>query len=698
MRSSRPLQPCRILRRLAKTNPPSPRKTRLFVYSLGLLFNRPLRRFAQAHGAQVTTGLPLRRDDMVAVWGRGAVSYRGRFVARRFKRPLLTLEDGFLRSVLPGRSGAAPIGMVFDRTGVYFDTAHPNALALALDEQARMSNRDFQDADRALAMMKAFDLSKYNDHVDPIPPALHGPFALVIDQVRGDAAIAGAGATEDDFSRMLDDALAENQDLPIVIKGHPETKRGQRRGYLDGVAHARVHVFTDRVSPWALFKHATHVYTVSSLMGAEAIFAGHRPKCYGRAFYTERGLTDDRFEGATQKPQCAKAALFHAAYDHYTRYCDPNTGAACTAEQAMFILAALKRHHQLPQSMLFCHMRLWKRPFVRRYFRGRLAGFAPDWTKALESAENGNCALAAWASHLNRQDRARAEARNIKTCALEDGFLRSGGLGAALVRPFSLCLDWTGIYYDPTHPSDCETHIAAAEALDPVLIDRARRLRERLVAAGATKYNLKPRDALPPFPKDKQVVLIPEQVADDASIRLGTTAVNSNEALISQVREDFPDAYLVVKRHPDVMAGLRDGTREGALEKVDCVTGQVDLSDLIATCDHVATMTSLLGFEALIRGKPVTCYGVPFYAGWGLTDDRGAVPARRKARPSLDQLVHAVLIDYPLYWDPITGAPCPPETILDRIETGALGRPGGPLNRVLSKLQGALISLGPFWR
>jgi capsular polysaccharide export protein len=114
-------------------------------------------------------------------------------------------------------------------------------------------------------------------------------------------------------------------------------------------------------------------------------------------------------------------------------------------------------------------------------------------------------------------------------------------------------------------------------------------------------------------------------------------------------------------------------------------------------------MTSLLGFEALLRGKPVTCLGAPFYAGWGLTRDLGPVPARRRQaadghplpRPSLDQLVHAALIAYPRYFDPESGRPCPPEVALERLAAGRIA-PRGLALRLLAKAQGALAS--PSWR
>ena len=108
-------------------------------------------------------------------------------------------------------------------------------------------------------------------------------------------------------------------------------------------------------------------------------------------------------------------------------------------------------------------------------------------------------------------------------------------------------------------------------------------------------------------------------------------------------------------------------------------------------------MTSLLGFEALLRGKKVTCLGVPFYAGWGLTDDRAMPVTRRVATPTLAQLAHAVLIDYPRYFDPKTGLPCPVEVIVNRLATGDIPK-RGPFNRTTAKLQGLFASYAHLWR
>lgn len=109
-------------------------------------------------------------------------------------------------------------------------------------------------------------------------------------------------------------------------------------------------------------------------------------------------------------------------------------------------------------------------------------------------------------------------------------------------------------------------------------------------------------------------------------------------------------------------------------------------------------MTSLLGFEALLRKVPVTTLGVPFYAGWGLTTDLARIPPRRRARPTLSGLVHASLIDYPRYVHPVTGAPCPVEPVVAWLADSDTHHPRGVANRLLSKLQGVFAGKAHLWR
>jgi capsular polysaccharide export protein len=114
----------------------------------------------------------------------------------------------------------------------------------------------------------------------------------------------------------------------------------------------------------------------------------------------------------------------------------------------------------------------------------------------------------------------------------------------------------------------------------------------------------------------------------------------------------------------------------------------------LALAGEVWTMTSGLGFEALLRGVPVTCAGLPWYGGWGLTTDLAPAPARREARPTVAGLAHAALIGWPRWRDPVSGLICAPEVAVDRL---ARGEVPPPPHRLAAKVQGWLAGLG-LWR
>lgn len=256
--------------------------------------------------------------------------------------------------------------------------------------------------------------------------------------------------------------------------------------------------------------------------------------------------------------------------------------------------------------------------------------------------------------------------QDVRQLRVEDGFLRSVGLGADLVRPISWVLDSRGIYYDATRPSDLE-HLLLTEECTPELLQRASRLCNRIVEDGLTKYNVGAEGWERPA-NLARVILVPGQVETDASIRFGTPGIRTNMGLLRAVREANPEAYVVYKPHPDVVAGLRaKGQREDeALCWCDEVITDVAMGDLLLLVDEVHVLTSLTGFEALLRGKTVVCYGQPFYAGWGLTRDIMPLDRRDRSR-SLDELIAGVLILYPRYLSRTTGQLTTPEQALDEL-------------------------------
>lgn len=642
----------------------------LGVWSLSFLTSPALRRITSSAGFALRPGF----GDAIGVWGCGRPAVRGRIAAKLSGKPLVSLEDGFLRSVLPGR-GQPVVSMIADDLGIYFNAAR----ASRLDHLIQAAG-DNSEAVSAMAAIRATRLSKYNHAADmQAPPKGH---VLVIDQTLGDASIRFGNASRDSFGRMLDAARSEHPNAEIIIKTHPEATTGAKKGYFSAAdADDRTRVLTDSVNPWDLLEGAAAVFTVTSQMGMEALMAGAPVRCFGMPFYAGWGATRD--EIAPPDHRGAKrdvASIFRAAYLEYPIYLDPWREQRTDFWAAIEALQSLRASHRLTTDRsVATGMRLWKRGHVRA-FLGPKTRFEDDPNKAQALAKRLDGRVVGWG------DKAPENAWRM-----EDGFLRSTGLGAELTPPLSLSLDDEGVYFDPTQPSRLERLIGTAPT-DVKSLLRAEALCARIVELGLTKYNLTGQS--PPPPDGARVILVPGQVEDDASILKGAGEIRTNATLLSAVRLAAPDAHIIYKPHPDVEAGLRIGAASGA--EADRVASNEPAAALLAQADEVWTMTSTMGFEALMRGKMVVCFGAPFYAGWGLTADRGETPARRVARPSLAQLVHACLIDYPLYRDPVSGLPCSPEVVVDRLASGEWR--AGPGIRVLSKLQGLFASYAGLWR
>jgi capsular polysaccharide export protein len=275
--------------------------------------------------------------------------------------------------------------------------------------------------------------------------------------------------------------------------------------------------------------------------------------------------------------------------------------------------------------------------------------------------------IALWRAKTPPTLLAELERKRSILIEVEDGFLRSRGLGADCIPPLSITVDRLGAHFDPAQPSELEMLLQDGE-FDDALLERAQELRRLIVEAGIGKYDRGTVALARPAGKRRHI-LVPGQVEDDRAVKAGGCGLTSNLELLQRVRERASDAYIIYRPHPDVLAGHRRGAiADGTcLRYADTIIGELPISSLIDMIDEVHVNTSLAGFEALMRGKSVTTYGVPFYAGWGLTEDLGPVPARRTARRSLDELVAATLLLYPRYLDPVTGLPCPAEVVVQRL-------------------------------
>ncbi|AJD42387.1 capsule polysaccharide biosynthesis/export KpsC-like protein [Rhizobium gallicum bv. gallicum R602sp] len=246
---------------------------------------------------------------------------------------------------------------------------------------------------------------------------------------------------------------------------------------------------------------------------------------------------------------------------------------------------------------------------------------------------------------------------NIPFHYVEDGFIRSVSLGALQIPPMSLAFDRQDMYFNANGPTDLEAILSTFDFDGNAdLMRRAQALIEQLLSAGLSKYNSSADAQIEEIygPKTRKRILVIGQVERDASIAYGSREKHSNNDLVRLAYRENPGAQIIYKPHPEVLQGTAEAMSDPNSVRGICTVLEQDISlaSSFRTIDHVYTITSLAGFEALLRGLKVTTLGCPFYSGWGLTDDRQPTD-RRKRKLTVEQLFAGAYVLYPKYFDPV---------------------------------------------
>ncbi|EAI8624268.1 capsular polysaccharide biosynthesis protein [Campylobacter lari] len=245
-----------------------------------------------------------------------------------------------------------------------------------------------------------------------------------------------------------------------------------------------------------------------------------------------------------------------------------------------------------------------------------------------------------------------AKKYNIKFLLLEDGFLRSLNLGVENSPSFSIVKDEVGIYYDAIAPSKLENILNTYEFSSKEL-EQAKKAIELIKKEKLSKYNNNlclPKEF---FSANKERVLIITQVANDASLKFGLAEGFSTQDIINDAIKENPNAKIYIKIHPDVLSGKKqsDFNVQDLPSKCVVIKENYNPIELLSCFKKVYTKTSGMGFEALMLGRECVCYGMPFYAGWGLTQDKQACKRRLKKR-TLEEVFCATYILYSEYFNP----------------------------------------------
>jgi capsular polysaccharide export protein len=312
------------------------------------------------------------------------------------------------------------------------------------------------------------------------------------------------------------------------------------------------------------------------------------------------------------------------------------------------------------QSAWVFNVAKWKRPLLRNYlsdYKLHYLALKDDvYLKERTILLSNKPVFIVWGCTLPPNLQEFADEHGIQIQHIEDGFFRSIGLGAKHILPYSICHDKTGLYYDSSRPSDLENILNNYDFNNNKnLMDEARRCLSEVKAKKLSKYNESCTDIATFLygPKVRKRILVIGQVEDDQSLLYGCEKIMSNVDLIKLAHAENPDAQIIYKPHPDVMAGLRKeiSNTSQVAHLVEIIRMPLALADALTGVDQLYTLTSLAGFEALLHGVAVTTLGAPFYSGWGLTDDR-QITGRRGRVLSVEEIFAAAYIVYPMYIDP----------------------------------------------
>jgi Capsule polysaccharide export protein len=623
------------------------------------------------------------KADAIAGWGYRPTTIKARSYAEKNSLIFISLEDGFLRSIGLGLDGYPPLSLIADEIGIYYDSRTPSKLENLIKNKILLKKHN-KDAVLAMELIKNFELTKYNHAANFCGfnelSKEKNEKVLVVDQTLGDMAVQLGGANKETFSIMLETAIKENPDSTIYVKTHTDVINKHKKGYLTNISIPNVILFNEDVNSISLLKKVDKVYVVTSHMGFEALLIGKQVITFGLPWYAGWGVTDDRNEKINdlkrndRRTHASILELFTAAYVLYCNYINPYTGKQGTIFDVINYLNKIKfLNNKLRGTINLIGFSFWKKRVLLPYLQlpsiklsyHSINQFIKIVNDRNQKLKIQNQKLLIWGQGKKKL---LSFINDLNPIRMEDGFVRSLGLGSNLNMPYSLVIDELGIYFNSNNISELE-FLLANKQLTKAQIQKGQNIRYLLIKTRLGKYNVGQNMKIRPD-NDKKVILIPGQVEDDASILYGSPIIKTNIDLIKIVRKNNPNDYIIYKPHPDVLSGNRKGMVDSTeINKyVDKIIEFVDIIDCIEQIDEIHTMTSLAGFEALIRGKKVICYGQPFYSSWGLTIDKYPV-SRRVRNLTLDELIYIVMYEYAVYIHPDSLEFTEPEILINYLNT-----------------------------
>lgn len=259
--------------------------------------------------------------------------------------------------------------------------------------------------------------------------------------------------------------------------------------------------------------------------------------------------------------------------------------------------------------------------------------------------------------------------RKIPIVFSENGFLNSiepfmGKSGEKFIANHSIMLDQGGLYLNAHIPSRVENILNSDWQMTDEELSRAKELINVIRKEKLSKYNCQPL-GIKWMPSSKNRILVIDQVYGDKSIEFGFANDESTfREMLTAAIEDNPGADIYIKVHPVRSRGHFAWVKEK--DNLHILDMPMNPIELLEQMNKAYVVSSQMGFEAVMCGCEVHCFGMPFYAGWGATKDK-IVCSRRKKSRTVEEIFYAAYIMATTYVSCEDNTVCELEKVIEEI-------------------------------
>lgn len=573
--------------------------------------------------------------------------------------PVLRLKDGIFAGY-SNKKSAYSLYYAFE-SDVYYNLKKESNIESLLRSYWVPTEEEWQTAHLAIQMINKYGITKYNEYPHVSESTMRGvgyQNILLVDQPIDDESVVLGNADEQTFNDMLLYAFDNYQYANIYVKLHPDTIDGKKEGYLQKLLlkhglndHPSIKLIDTHCNITSLFHFINDIFVVTSQVGFEALIRNKNVICFGTPFYSGWGLTTDMQTLSYPKPERSLMDLFVALVLQHTLYLNPFTGKKGTILDLLEYVSLQQRHNN-KKNVAFYNTAFIERKNIDLLLNVDKQNFSAI-TKAKQIPKHIDDFI------LTDKKSTFQEVEPLKYRAfLSDGFLFSDRVNDENV--LSLIVDHNGPFYDPKAQSDLDYMLNHETYTDyekncaeQFLIDlRGKFLMDMIEQDSGNALSEKKKE-------NKKVVFIPGQrEEDDMTFVGGDITIPSDYELLVAILQKVENSLIIYKpAQGSKFKKLNDLSKGGLVNLTSLVKERkntfvfefdASISHCIEVSDEVHLLNHTCGLEAIIKGKRVVTYGLPFYGGLGLTEDKQKFP-REKREISLEEFALAVYMLYPRY-------------------------------------------------